>query len=197
MHSLVVFSHPDPASLTAHAARSIASGLTAAGGTAEVADLHAEGFDPRITLADLEVTRGTGDVPADVRREQERVERADALVLVHPVYWWNVPALMKGWIDRVVQNGWAYDDGRRGSAGAAVLTTREIHLVGLAEATADVFERHGYTEAMRVGIDHGIFDYCDATVTSSRIVHWAGEDPGRVVEEAAGEVVAAVGGARV
>jgi putative NADPH-quinone reductase len=45
--------------------------------------------------------------PADVLAEQARIDRADALVLVFPIYWWSLPGLLKGWIDRVFVNGWA------------------------------------------------------------------------------------------
>lgn len=75
MHVLVLFAHPDPDSLTAAAARLLADGLTAVGVSAEIADLASEGFDPRFAGADLDVLKGAGPVPPDVRREQERVER--------------------------------------------------------------------------------------------------------------------------
>ena len=80
MHALVLFTHPEPESLTATTAGRIADDLARSGWTAEVADLAAEGFDPRYTRADYAVLHGTGPVPADVRREQERMERADAVV---------------------------------------------------------------------------------------------------------------------
>lgn len=105
MHTLVLFAHPDSTSLTASTARQIAEGIVEAGGTAEVADLASEGFDPRFSDADLQLMQGAGPVPDDVRREQERVERADSIVLAHPVYWWSMPSLLKGWIDRVLTFG--------------------------------------------------------------------------------------------
>lgn len=169
MHSLVLFAHPQSESLTGAAARAVAAGLsTEADATAEVADLAAEGFDPRFTAADLAAMRGQGPVPADVRREQERVERADAVVLVYPVYWWGMPGLLKGWIDRVLNYGWAYGDEQvRGDA----LAQRDIHLLALAGTNPGIYQRHGYTESMRIGIEHGIFEYCGTTVASSHFVY--------------------------
>nr|VUD28973.1 NAD(P)H oxidoreductase YRKL [Raoultella sp. NCTC 9187] len=52
----------------------------------------------------------TGATPAEVVAEQSRIDKADALVLVFPVYWWSMPGLLKGWIDRVFSNGWAYEE---------------------------------------------------------------------------------------
>ena len=70
--------------------------------------------------------------------------------------------LLKGWIDRVFSNGWAYDD----STGHIVkkLGRLPIHLIAIAGADRRTYDRHGYGEAMKVQIDHGIFDYCGAPV---------------------------------
>ena len=82
MHTLVVVAHPKPASITHAIAAKLGEGVRLAGHTAEIADLVAEGFDPRFTDHDVAVHRER-KVPADdVRAEQARIERANALVLV-------------------------------------------------------------------------------------------------------------------
>ena len=48
-------------------------------------------------------------MPSDVLAEQARIERADAICLVFPLFWWGMPAMMKGWVDRVWSWGWAYN----------------------------------------------------------------------------------------
>lgn len=69
-----------------------------AGYAIDIADLHHEGFDPRFTKADHAHYRG-GPIPADVAAMQRRVEAADRLAFVFPVYWWGMPAMLKGWIE--------------------------------------------------------------------------------------------------
>ncbi|WP_156419349.1 NAD(P)H-dependent oxidoreductase [Aureimonas sp. AU12] len=115
MHVLIVTAHPDPRSYThAAVARLVAGQETNPGATHEVADLAAEGFDPRFTATDNEQFHGRADDADGIVAEQRRIDRADMLVLVFPVYWWSMPAVMKGWIDRVFTSGWAYiDDPRR------------------------------------------------------------------------------------
>ncbi len=112
MHTLIVTSHPNPDSLTHTVAARIRDGITSArpAATVEMADLASEGFDPRFTQADLNGHQRRQPFPDDVLAEQARLDRADTLVLVFPVYWWAMPAQLKGWIDRVFSNGWAYDD---------------------------------------------------------------------------------------
>lgn len=170
MHTLIVTSHPNPDALTHSVARLIADGIVATpGATVELADLHAEGFDPRYTRQDLDGHHRLSPFPADVLAEQARLDRADTLVLVFPVYWWSMPALMKGWIDRVFTGGWAYDD----SSGHGVLKKLghlPVHLVGLGGADERTWQKRGYTEAMKTQIDTGIFDYCGAPVLSSTLL---------------------------
>ena len=85
MHALIVVAHHDPQSLTHSLAVQVAAGLSASGHTFEIADLAAEGFDPRYNAADQRVHRTRAEPPADVAAEQARIDRADALVLVFPM----------------------------------------------------------------------------------------------------------------
>jgi len=186
MHALIVVAHPDPGSLTHNVAAHLAEGipLSGAGDSFEIADLAAEGFDPRFTLTDLAVHRREVPFPADVAAEQARIDRADALVLVYPIYWWSMPGLLKGWIDRVFVNGWAYDEGPDLKL-AKKLSHLPVHLVAIPGADARTYARHGYFGAMKTQIDHGIFDYCGAPVVTSELLLPTGETfPASLLEKA-------------
>lgn len=91
MHALIVVAHPLQDSLTQAVAAQLAQGIDAASSTDswEIADLISEGFDPRFNREDLALFRGDHDPAADIAAEQTRVARADALVLVYPLYWWS------------------------------------------------------------------------------------------------------------
>lgn len=157
MSTLIVVAHPDPASLTHHVAKRLAA--TLAPGDVEVADLAAEGFDPRFSPADRHSYAVASEYPDDVAAEIARIERADHIVLVFPVFWWSMPALLKGWIDRVFVNGWAFGVGEGGGIrpGLGRLTA---HLVPLAGSDAALYERRGYDVSFSTQIATGIFDYC-------------------------------------
>lgn len=171
MHSLIVVAHPEPGSLTHAVANRIGDVILSASNsnTVEIADLAAEGFDPRFNQADNALFRMTAPPPADVVAEHARIDRADTLVLVYPLYWWSFPALLKGWIDRVFTQGWAYADGADGKV-EKKLQRLQVHLVGLGGADAGMIERRGYGAAMKTQIDMGIFDYCGARVQSSTLL---------------------------
>ncbi|WP_411388742.1 NAD(P)H-dependent oxidoreductase [Pseudomonas sp. MPB23] len=169
MHALIVVAHHDAQSLTHAVAAQVAAGLSSSGHTVEMADLAAEGFDPRYTCADHLVHRTHATPPADVLAEQARIDRADALVLVFPIYWWSLPGLLKGWIDRVFVNGWAIEYGPDTPV-VKKLRHLPVHLLALGAADDRAFERHGYAKAMRTQIDYGIFDYCGAQVLTSELL---------------------------
>lgn len=169
MHALIVVAHHDPQSLTHSVALEVGAGLAATGHTFEFADLAAEGFDPRYTAADHLVHRTRAMPPTDVLAEQARLERADALVLAFPIYWWSMPALLKGWVDRVFVNGWAIDYGPETPV-VKKLQHLQVHLLALGGADESAFDRHGYAKAMNTQIDYGIFDYCGAPVLTSELL---------------------------
>lgn len=167
MHALIVVSHPLQSSLTQALAQAVAEGIRQQGQhSAEIADLAREGFDPRFSAADVAAFHQTAPLPADVLAEQARINNADALVLVFPIYWWTMPGLLKGWIDRVFSNGWAYAESSEGKV-IKKLGHLPVHLVALGGADRHTFEKHGYAQSWNTQIVHGIFDYCGAPVLTN------------------------------
>ena len=128
MNALIVYAHPEPTSFTAALKDAAVSALSAAGHRVEVSDLYGESFNPVagrhdfVRAADparfhyqseqLNASKTEGFAP-DLAREQERLLRADLLVFVFPLWWGGLPAILKGWFDRVCAYGIAYADGKR------------------------------------------------------------------------------------
>jgi len=94
-----VVAHPQPDSLNAHLRDVGVGALDGDGWQVEVSDLYAMRWDP--VLVD------PGGV--DVEREQQKLRGADLLVLQFPLWWYGLPAILKGWVDRVFESGFAYD----------------------------------------------------------------------------------------
>ena len=147
MHVLTVLSHPDPNSFSLAVAKRFMEGAQEAGHTTELADLHAEGFDPRWSLGDLAQNEGL-PMPDDVLHEQARIERCDALCLVYPLFWYGMPAMLKGWLDRVWSWGWAYDQVNNHDASASLQKSRTALLLIPAGAAPQVWEELELDHAM-------------------------------------------------
>lgn len=170
MHTLIVVAHPLKDSATQSIAKYVARGIKDASSqhTFEIADLAEEGFDPRFTRQDIELHKKIGPIPEDVLAEHSRLDKADALVLIYPIYWWSFPALLKGWIDRVFSRGWAFDENSDGKL-TKMLRHMHVHLIAIGGAEQRTFARHGYFGAMKTQIDKGIFEFCGARVETSEL----------------------------
>ena len=156
MHVLTVLDHPDPASFSHAVATTFNEGAEAAGHQTELADLHSEGFNPLWSMADIESDGGSG-APADVLAEQARIDRADAICLVFPLFWWGMPSMMKGWIDRVWSWGWAYD--QLDDPEKSLQRPRTGVLLIPAGARSDEMEDEGYTASLETAWMKGTFGY--------------------------------------
>lgn len=168
--TLIVVAHPEEDSLTHRFAGKLQRALTAQGARSNIVDLTTEGFDPRFTASDHAAFLGRGTVPEDVVLEQKRLNDVKHLFLVFPVYWWSMPALLKGWIDRVFIGGWAFDQPPGGRL-EPKLRDLTIHLVPIAGAASGVYQRHGYGASLSAQIEHGIVDYCGAKRGSTAFIY--------------------------
>lgn len=115
MNILVILAHPKPGSLNHAIAGEACSALTELGHEVVFHDLCAEGFDPH--LPGDEFSRGAG-LPADIRQHCDELSATDGVVVVHPNWWGMPPAVLAGWVDRVMRVDVAYrfvgEDGGEG-----------------------------------------------------------------------------------
>jgi NAD(P)H dehydrogenase (quinone) len=157
MRILAVLSHPNRASFTGAMLDAFVDGAEGAGHEVDVADLHRMAFDFAFQAGDA-AQFGGAPMPDAVVAEQARIERADAIAFFYPVYWWTFPALLRGWIDRVLSFGWAYRFSDSPDKG--LLADRPVHLFAMCGASRATFEDFGYRPAMERLIDEGTFRYC-------------------------------------
>ena len=145
--------HARRSSLTGQVADAFSEAAQANGHAIEMADLAREQFDPVLREEDEPDWNDPDKVYSeDVRREMQRIERNEATVMVFPVYWWSMPALLKGWIDRVWNNGWAY--------GARKFPQQRAWMIGVAGGLEALLHKRGYDTAIQTQLDVGILDYC-------------------------------------
>ena len=153
MKILMVTAHPRRASLTHAVARTIAASMRSNGHDVESADLVSEGFDPVMHEPDEpDWNDADKEYSPAVQSEIARVARNDATVMVFPVWWWSMPAILKGWIDRVWNNGWAY--------GARSYPHRRVWMIAVAGNSDPTYTAQNFDQAMRIQLEIGLLEYC-------------------------------------
>ena len=111
MHVYVLFAHPSTTSFSRAVLEAFTRGLKDGGHTYEIGDLYEMGFESEMDATQYRREVGLdpeAPVPPDVKGEQDKINRADALAFIYPVWWSDCPAKLKGWFDRVLTYGYAY-----------------------------------------------------------------------------------------
>lgn len=107
MKALIVLGHQNPGESFCRAIVNVAKEtLEAAGYEVRVKDLYAQGFDPILTAEEMALS--VDEVSGKLREDIQEVLDADFYVVVHPNWWGMPPAILKGWIDRVIRQGFCY-----------------------------------------------------------------------------------------
>jgi NAD(P)H dehydrogenase (quinone) len=109
MRVLYVYCHPLPESFHGAICKEALTGLSAAGHECDLLDLYAEGFDPVMSAEARRRYHDTSRNQAGLEAHVSRLRGADALILQFPVWSFGAPAILKGWFDRLLMPGVAFD----------------------------------------------------------------------------------------
>ncbi|SFX74385.1 NAD(P)H dehydrogenase (quinone) [Bacillus altitudinis] len=112
MNHLIIFAHPQQ-SLNQTLLDLVVSTLLNNGHDVTVRDVYSIGFPPELTTAE-KVAMRNGHVPAPIQREQKLIQQADVLTFIFPIWWTGLPAMLKGYVERVFSEGFAYEINENG-----------------------------------------------------------------------------------
>lgn len=129
MNCLVVFAHPLPDSLNGRFLKLVLAELEAAGHDITLLDLYRLDFDPRLSVAERSVHYDDEAARRIAHDHARLLEAADALVLVFPTWWFGLPAILKGWIDRCFGPGIGFRHGGTKGGPIEPALTRLKHFV--------------------------------------------------------------------
>ncbi|BBI33313.1 NAD(P)H oxidoreductase [Cohnella abietis] len=152
MKVLTVVSHPRENSLTFAIADRFTQGLIDAGHETEVLDLHRIGFNPVLGEADEPDWSSNKTFSPEVETEIARMKNHNALAFVFPVWWHSVPAMLKGYIERVWNKDFAY--------GSNKLHHSQVLWLGLAAETSESYSKRQYDQMINHHLNLGIAGYC-------------------------------------
>lgn len=106
---VIVFNHPYEGSFCNAILQSVSKGLKEANHEIDLIHLDKDNFNPVMTAADLKAFRDKKPIDIKVIEYEKRIKAADHLILIFPIWWELMPALMKGFVDKVIFPGVAYD----------------------------------------------------------------------------------------
>ncbi|XP_053175984.1 NAD(P)H dehydrogenase [quinone] 1-like [Scomber japonicus] len=194
---LIVYAHQSAGSFSAAAKDAAMEALTAQGCTVEVSDLYAMKFKATATVEDItgeiknakhfryaEETKlawEAGKLSADITEEQRKLTEADLIIFQFPMYWFTVPAIVKGWFDRVLTLGFAYSQEKRYTEG--IFKDKKAMLSFTTGSHESMFSANGINGDMNVTLwplQNGILHYCGFQVLAPQIF-WA---PSHIPSEA-------------
>lgn len=188
MKVLIVFAHPEPQSLSAALCQVAVRELEAQGHEVRVSDLYAMKWksnvdrddfpslssESRLRVASASKTGFTSHaLTEDVREEQEKLLWADTVILQFPLWWFSMPAILKGWVDRVLSCGFAYGVGEHSDKrwgdryGEGVLAGKRAMLIVTVGGWPEHYSSRGINgpiEDLLFPIQHGILFYPGLTV---------------------------------
>ncbi|MGE4218347.1 MAG: NAD(P)H-dependent oxidoreductase [Alphaproteobacteria bacterium] len=187
MNVLIVHAHPEPQSFNAAMTHTAVAALTAAGHTVTVSDLYATGFDASSSRRNFATVHDAGRLDlqaeelhasasngfaADLEAEIARLEAADLTIFQFPLWWFGLPAILKGWVDRVFAKGRIYADREMYSRGR--LTGRRGMLSLTTGGIPRSYTPEGYIgdmDAILKPIHRGIFMFVGMDVMAPQVVY--------------------------
>uniref|UniRef100_A0A674H341 Ribosyldihydronicotinamide dehydrogenase [quinone] n=1 Tax=Taeniopygia guttata TaxID=59729 RepID=A0A674H341_TAEGU len=201
---LIVYAHQEPKSFNGSLLKIAVEELTKQGCSVTVSDLYAMQFEPRATRNDIvghlhnseAFNYGVetweaykrGCLSKDLVEEQKKVREADLLIFQFPLFWFNMPAILKGWMDRVLVRGFAYDLSKIYDGG---LLQDKLSLFSFTTGVSqEIYSKEGIGGDIRYVLwpmQHGIMHFCGVKVLEPHICY----APENVSEEKRKEMLAA------
>ncbi len=166
MNWYILLAHPNCQSFNHAVCNAFIEGLEQTGAVYELNDLYASGFNPVMAGDDFNQFNDQGEMPADILAEQAKINSADCLALIYPVWWNEAPAILKGWLDRVLSKGYAYDITPEGKF-TPLLKLKKLLIFNTADNPAALLENSGLNSAARLTKAEGTFQFCGV----SEVVH--------------------------
>ncbi|KGQ70735.1 NAD(P)H oxidoreductase [Chelonobacter oris] len=157
MQHLIIYAHPNLHSFTKAVVDSITAVSKKCGYDCTIRDLYRMGFDPILSYEELQGSY-QGIVAAEIRHEQELIRQADLITLVYPLWWMGFPAILKGYLDRVLTHGFAYKTENGISQG--LLNGKRLCQFVLIGSRLAEYQKCGFDKSIKDMLVDGLFNYC-------------------------------------
>jgi NAD(P)H dehydrogenase (quinone) len=156
MKYLIIFAHPNSASFSSSLIKALSEHLTNKGNEVKIRNLYEIGFNPVLSADDFS-SLADNQTPKDIAIEQEYIKWAEHIIFAFPVWWGGMPAIMKGYIDRVLAEGFAYEYVDTGSNGDGLLSYLKGSMICATGLSSEDFKDS--QNAMKVITEKTIFGF--------------------------------------
>lgn len=159
MEISVILAHPYPESFNHAIYQTVLDCLRKNGHQVHAHNLYEEGFNP--LLEGLELATGEATDPLVLKHRQE-ITKANGIIIIHPNWWGQPPAILKGWTDRVLRSGVAYqfEEGDDGSGVPEGLLVAEAAIVFNTSNTPEEREKQAFGDPLERIWKDCVFDFC-------------------------------------
>lgn len=161
MKHIIIYAHPSTKSFSSKLKNALKLTSDERDWETTIRDLYEMKFDPVLWPAEL-AQLSKGEVSDEIRKEQELIIDADIISVIYPLWWAGFPAILKGYIDKVLAYGFAYKAGENGIEG--LLANKKVYLFTSMGNTIEQYESKGLIDAFRKIQGGEIFEFCGMDV---------------------------------
>lgn len=160
MKHLIISAHPNPQSFNRALVEEVIKATRQAGGETVVRDLYTLDFNPVLSWRELNASM-EGIVPVEIKFEQKLITEADLITFIYPLWWMGFPAILKGYLDRVLSYGFAYQNENNISVG--LLGNKKIQQFITMGNSIEKYQQLGFDKALKSCLVDGLFNFCGIT----------------------------------
>ena len=154
MTHLIIYAHPNPESFNQAVLQKVVE--ASAGHDVIIRDLNGENFPPVLRWQEC-INTFNKEYAKDVQVEQKFWQEADLITFVYPLWWMGFPAILKGYLDRVLTHGFAYQTGKET---IGLLKGKKMQQFATMGNTNEKYEQKGFLQSLDHTLGNGLFNFC-------------------------------------
>ena len=160
MKHLIISAHPNPQSFNRALVEEVIKATRQVGAETVVRDLYTLDFNPVLSWSELNATM-EGIVPAEIKFEQKLIAEAELITFIYPLWWMGFPAILKGYLDRILSYGFAYQNENGVSVG--LLGNKKMqHFITMGNSI-EKYQQLCFDKALKSCLVDGLFNFCGIT----------------------------------
>ncbi len=157
MKYLIIYAHPNPKSFCCAIKNQVEEQIKAHGSEFVTRDLYQMGFNPVLSAQDF-INFSNNNPSEDIDAEQELIRQCDVMIFVYPVWWFSTPAILKGYFDKVLSRGFAYQ--MKGHLIQGLLKGKQAMIFNTTGGPGFAYYLLGYLMAMKIILGIGTLNFC-------------------------------------